>query len=114
MSCSCSRSPTLPGRTGRHHASRRALADAAGPQPRPLPQRFIATRRLAPLSIGKLRGDDCPGLDWALLAPIGKLETDHGRREIVVKANGGEIVTARPGFYVIAGHNPGVHDAVLT
>ena len=37
-----------------------------------------------------------------------------GRREIVVKANGGEIVTAQPGFYVIAGHNPGVHGAVLT
>ena len=37
-----------------------------------------------------------------------------GRREIVVKANGGELVTAQPGFYVIAGHNPGVHGAVLT
>jgi nitric oxide reductase NorQ protein len=37
-----------------------------------------------------------------------------GRREIVVKANGGEIVTAAPGFYVIAGHNPGVHGAILT
>src|SRR4029078_6760217 len=35
-----------------------------------------------------------------------------GRREIVVKANGGEIVTAQPGFYVIAGPNPGVHGAV--
>ena len=23
--------------------------------------------------------DDCPGLDWAVLAAIGKLETDHGR-----------------------------------
>ena len=37
-----------------------------------------------------------------------------GRREIVVKANGGEIITAEPGFYVLAGHNPGVHGAVLT
>ena len=37
-----------------------------------------------------------------------------GRREIVVKANRGEVVTAAPGFYVIAGHNPGVHGAVLT
>jgi nitric oxide reductase NorQ protein len=37
-----------------------------------------------------------------------------GRRQIVVKAHKGETVTAEPGFYVIAGHNPGVHGAVLT
>jgi len=37
-----------------------------------------------------------------------------GRRQITVKANGGEVVTAAPGFYVVAGHNPGVHGAVLT
>ncbi len=37
-----------------------------------------------------------------------------GRRQIIVKANGGEVVDAAPGFYVVAGHNPGVHGAVLT
>jgi nitric oxide reductase NorQ protein len=37
-----------------------------------------------------------------------------GRRQITIKANGGEVVTAADGFYVIAGHNPGVHGAVLT
>lgn len=37
-----------------------------------------------------------------------------GRRQISIKANGGERVTAEPGFYVVAGHNPGVHGAVLT
>jgi nitric oxide reductase NorQ protein len=37
-----------------------------------------------------------------------------GRRQIAVKAHKGEIITAAPGFYVIAGHNPGVHGAVLT
>ncbi|WP_410645326.1 AAA family ATPase [Amycolatopsis sp. lyj-346] len=37
-----------------------------------------------------------------------------GRREIIVKANGGEVVKAEPGFYVVAGHNPGVHGAILT
>ncbi|MEV8438808.1 AAA family ATPase [Actinosynnema sp. NPDC051121] len=37
-----------------------------------------------------------------------------GRRQIVVKANAGEVVDAAPGFYVVAGHNPGVHGAVLT
>lgn len=37
-----------------------------------------------------------------------------GRRQIQVKAHKGETVTATHGFYVIAGHNPGVHGAVLT
>ncbi|MFX0581123.1 AAA family ATPase [Nocardia nepalensis] len=37
-----------------------------------------------------------------------------GRREIVIKANSGEIVTAEPGFFVVAGHNPGVHGAILS
>ncbi|MCA1229556.1 AAA family ATPase [Saccharopolyspora sp. 6M] len=37
-----------------------------------------------------------------------------GRREVVIKANGGEKVTTAPGFYVIAGHNPGVHGAIVT
>jgi len=37
-----------------------------------------------------------------------------GRRQIIVKANGGEVVDAATGFYVVAGHNPGVHGAVLS
>ncbi|MFX0578833.1 AAA family ATPase [Nocardia nepalensis] len=37
-----------------------------------------------------------------------------GRKEIVIKAHGGEIVTAEPGFFVVAGHNPGVHGAILS
>ncbi|MEV0598489.1 AAA family ATPase [Streptomyces sp. NPDC050315] len=37
-----------------------------------------------------------------------------GRRQIQVKAHKGETITAAEGFYVIAGHNPGVHGAVLT
>ena len=37
-----------------------------------------------------------------------------GRRQLVVKANGGEVIDAAPGFYVVAGHNPGVHGAVLS
>ncbi|MET7769061.1 AAA family ATPase [Nocardia sp. NPDC005366] len=37
-----------------------------------------------------------------------------GRREIVIKANGGEVITAAPGFFVVAGHNPGVHGAILS
>jgi nitric oxide reductase NorQ protein len=37
-----------------------------------------------------------------------------GRRQITVKAHTSETITAEDGFYVIAGHNPGVHGAVLT
>lgn len=37
-----------------------------------------------------------------------------GRRQIIIKSHKGEVVDAAPGFYVVAGHNPGVHGAVLT
>jgi nitric oxide reductase NorQ protein len=37
-----------------------------------------------------------------------------GRGEITIKACKGETVTAAPGFYIIGGHNPGVHGAILT
>ncbi|MFJ1795286.1 AAA family ATPase [Kitasatospora griseola] len=37
-----------------------------------------------------------------------------GRRQIQVKAHKGETIKSQPGFYVVAGHNPGVHGAVLT
>nr|WP_233580347.1 AAA family ATPase [Streptomyces triticirhizae] len=37
-----------------------------------------------------------------------------GRREIRIKAHGNELVTAIPGFYVIAAHNPGAPGAVLS
>lgn len=37
-----------------------------------------------------------------------------GRRQIIIKTHKNEVVNAEPGFYVVAGHNPGVHGAVLT
>lgn len=37
-----------------------------------------------------------------------------GRRQIQVKAHKGETIKAEKGFYVIAGHNPNVHGAILT
>jgi nitric oxide reductase NorQ protein len=37
-----------------------------------------------------------------------------GRREVIVKAHKGETIKAADGFYVVAGHNPGVHGAILT
>jgi len=33
---------------------------------------------------------------------------------VIVKAHKGETITAAAGFYVVAGHNPGVHGAILT
>jgi MoxR-like ATPase len=57
-------------------------------------------------------------LDDATLIPPTVLAVVYpamdGRRQIIIKANGGEIVDAAEGFYVVAGHNPGVHGAVLT
>jgi nitric oxide reductase NorQ protein len=37
-----------------------------------------------------------------------------GRGQVTVKAHKGETITAADGFYVIGGHNPNVHGAVLT
>ncbi|WP_230395498.1 ATP-binding protein [Plantactinospora alkalitolerans] len=37
-----------------------------------------------------------------------------GRGVIAIPANGNETVEAVDGFYIVAGHNPGVHGAVLT
>ncbi len=37
-----------------------------------------------------------------------------GRKEIIIKAHKGEVVKAAPGFFVVAGHNPGVHGAILS
>ncbi|MFB9902879.1 AAA family ATPase [Allokutzneria oryzae] len=56
-------------------------------------------------------------LDDATLIPPTVLAVVYpamdGRRRIVVKAHGGEVIEAAEGFYVVAGHNPGVHGAVL-
>ncbi|WP_029535692.1 AAA family ATPase [Saccharopolyspora spinosa] len=65
-----------------------------------------------------MRDGRCLFIDDATLIPPTVLAVVYpamdGRRQITVKANGGEVVTAEPGFYVVAGHNPGVHGAVLT
>lgn len=65
-----------------------------------------------------MREGRCLFIDDATLIPPTVLAVVYpamdGRREITVKANGGETVTAAPGFYTVAGHNPGVHGAVLT
>jgi hypothetical protein len=65
-----------------------------------------------------MRQGRCLFIDDATLIPPTVLAVVYpamdGRRQITVKANGGESVTAAEGFYVVAGHNPGVHGAVLS
>lgn len=56
--------------------------------------------------------DDSTLIDPRVLAVV--YPAMDGRHQIILKANGGRIVTAAPGFYVVAGHNPGVHGAILT
>ena len=56
--------------------------------------------------------DDATLIPPTLLAVI--YPAMDGRRQIIIKANGGEVIDAAPGFYVVAGHNPGVHGAVLS
>ena len=65
-----------------------------------------------------MREGRCLFVDDATLIPPSVLAVVYpamdGRRQIIVKANGGEVIDAAHGFYVVAGHNPGVHGAVLT
>jgi MoxR-like ATPase len=67
----------------------------------------VAMREGRPLLI-----DDATLISPKVLAVV--YPAMDGRRQITVKAHKGETVTAQPGFYVVAGHNPGVHGAVLT
>lgn len=56
--------------------------------------------------------DDATLISPAVLAVV--YPAMDGRGEIIVKAHKGETIRAASGFYVIAGHNPGVHGAVLS
>ena len=68
---------------------------------------IVAMREGRPLFV-----DDATLIPPTVLAVV--YPAMDGRRQITVKANRGETVTAAPGFYVVAGHNPGVHGAVLS
>ncbi|WP_205728845.1 AAA family ATPase [Frankia sp. B2] len=56
--------------------------------------------------------DDATLVSPAVLAVV--YPAMDGRGEITVKAHKGETIKAKAGFYVIAGHNPGVHGAILS
>ena len=56
--------------------------------------------------------DDCTLISPAVLAVT--YPAMDGRGEIRVKTHKGETIKAADGFYIIGGHNPDVHGAVLT
>jgi MoxR-like ATPase len=56
--------------------------------------------------------DDCTLISPAVLAVT--YPAMDGRGEVRVKTHKGETITAADGFYIIGGHNPNVHGAVLT
>lgn len=70
----------------------------------PLPQ---AMREGRPLFI-----DDATLIPPATLAVL--YPAMDGRATITIPTHHNETITAAPGFWTIAGHNPGVHGAVLT
>ena len=72
--------------------------------PGPLPQAMDAG--------GVLFIDDATLIAPKVLAVV--YPAMDGRRQIILKAAAGRVITAQPGFYIVAGHNPGVHGAVLT
>src|SRR5438552_2441420 len=61
-------------------------ADAAGPGVADIPGAYLAQYRAA--------AGTCTGLDWALLAGIGKVETDHGRLKAAGVASGANFAGA--------------------
>jgi nitric oxide reductase NorQ protein len=56
--------------------------------------------------------DDCTLISPAVLAVT--YPAMDGRGEVTAKAHKGETIKAADGFYIIGGHNPHVHGAVLT
>jgi hypothetical protein len=67
-------------------------AEASGPAPTATTPPVAAPSATAPASVADIpaeylalyrqSGGICPGLDWALLAGVGKIETDHGRARL--------------------------------
>ncbi|WP_433759588.1 NlpC/P60 family protein [Nocardia sp. CA-135398] len=53
-----------------------ASSPGAGSAPSPLAREDIPPQLLV---LYQQAASDCPGLDWSVLAAIGKIETDHGR-----------------------------------
>lgn len=74
---------------------------------------FISGPLLRAMTEGRvLFIDDCTLISPAVLAVC--YPAMDGRREVVVKIHEGETVKAADGFYIVGGHNPNVHGAILT
>ncbi|MBV9204079.1 MAG: AAA family ATPase [Actinobacteria bacterium] len=99
------------GRRRRRHHDRRLPGRV-----HPAPRQHVRVH-LRPLIRAMLEGrvlfiDDATLISPAVLAVC--YSVMDGRREVIVKAHKGETIKAERGFYVVAGHNPGVHGAILT
>lgn len=68
---------------------------AAGPAVADIPASYLALYRRA--------GGTCPGLDWALLAGVGKVETDHGRAALPGVRSGANFAGASGPMQFLAG-----------
>lgn len=72
-------------------AAMKSGADAAPPQPTAavgdIPGRY--------LTLYRQHANTCPGLDWALLAGVGKVETNHGRSNLAGVQSGSNSAGAK-------------------
>ncbi|WP_280314855.1 bifunctional lytic transglycosylase/C40 family peptidase [Nocardia wallacei] len=68
-----------------HSALVPSPAPGAGSAPSPQARADIPPELLV---LYRSAAQDCPGLDWSVLAAIGKVETDHGRSTLPGVANG--------------------------
>ncbi|GAB3380763.1 transglycosylase SLT domain-containing protein [Amycolatopsis echigonensis] len=82
-------------------------ADTGGPGIADIPGVYLAQYRAA--------ADTCPHLDWALLAGIGKVETDHGRLKAAGVRSGANFAGAKgpmqfldPTFEAVRARHPGI------
>jgi hypothetical protein len=82
-------------------------AGATGPGIADIPGSYLAQYRAA--------AGTCPDLDWALLAGIGKVETDHGRLKAAGVRSGANSAGAKgpmqfltPTFNAVRARHPGI------
>ncbi|MGH3867846.1 MAG: NlpC/P60 family protein [Pseudonocardiaceae bacterium] len=87
-----------------------ALLTGASSQPSPIALADIPADYLA---LYQHAATACPGLDWTILAAIGKIETNHGRSQLPGVHNGANNAGARgpmqfllPTFLSVTGRHP--------
>jgi hypothetical protein len=92
-----------------------AAPAAAAPAPAPGPAGPVGDIPAEYLALYQQAGTTCPQLDWALLAGVGKVETDHGRVDLPGVTSGtnhkgaaGPMQFLRPTWDEVRGKHPEV------